>query len=71
MQNGKKDFFKVTELSERWAQFEKEMETKQVPDARTIIHFELIQWQIRAQLAIAQQMTIISAHLGEIVGKAK
>lgn len=71
----KKAFFKLTDMAETWEAFRRSFETdviaKSHMDERTKVHFNLIVWQIEAQLAIAQQLSIVSKHLGEICERAK
>lgn len=65
MNDSGKDFFKVTEMSGSfrvWCQTRKDEDMKAV---------ELRLWELKFQLTIAQQLTIIAGHLGTIVGKSK
>lgn len=64
-----KTFFNIIQLSEEFRAAT--VSVSAFPDERTQRHFELITWQIKAQLAIAQQLSVISKHLGEIVEKSK
>lgn len=38
---------------------------------KSAVHLRMLLWQVRAQLAIAQQLSIVSKHLGEIVDRSK
>lgn len=63
-QNGRKAFYHVAKMSENfreWDNSQKKLDASQ----------EARMWELRIQLAIAQQLTMIAQHLGEIVGKAK
>jgi hypothetical protein len=60
-----KDYYNVRAMS---AQFRK-WDGDRAPEEQKPQNIKL--WELRFQLAIAQQLTIISAHLGAIVGKAK
>jgi hypothetical protein len=74
--NGK-DYFLITGMTEEFRKWDKEtrgMNTNpgEGPNDKgwqsmTMIHARL--WELRIQLAIAQQLSVISAHLGQIVGK--
>lgn len=62
-----KTFFKVTDLTDYWYVFEKELTAmSEKQDEKTAMHFLLIAWQIRCQLTMAQQMTMIAQRLGNI-----
>lgn len=74
----KKLFFKVTELSETFETFSRNIgdeihkqTTAKKIDERTVMHLEILLWQVRTQLAMAQQLTMVAQHLGEIVAKSK
>ncbi len=66
MNKEKKDFINVVKLSEAFNDF-----VEAVGAGKGTSSHELHLWQVRAQYAIAQQLTIIAAHLGKIVGKAE
>lgn len=74
MPKEKKDFYNVVTLTTDFAEFRQstleEVDNPQT-DRRSRVHFKLILAQIDVQLAIAQQLAMISKHLGEIVGKSK
>ncbi len=58
-----KTYFNVMELSEAFAAWQEEK-----GDVYT--SSDLHEWQVRFQLAIAQQLTMIAQHLGKIVANA-
>lgn len=68
-----KTFFKITELSETFeaGDWLKVIATFPEADMRTRMHLSVLVWQVKAQLAIAQQLSIVSKHLGEIVDRSK
>ena len=66
----KKDYYKVSELSSDFEQWNAVLNVGTF-DEKTRKHLLLVVWQTKAQLAIAQQLTMIAQHLGEIVGKSK
>lgn len=68
MKNETKVYAKVTELSE---QFEAWEQKKEHPNASQPIAIDYLFWQARFQLVIAQQLTMISQHLGKIVANAE
>lgn len=63
MKEDRKDFYKVTDLSEWFRTWTAEQRDPKAAD--------WLMWQARFQCAIAQQLTIIAGHLGKIVGKAE
>jgi uncharacterized protein YjfI (DUF2170 family) len=66
MNETKKDFINVAKLSAEFNQFVANNEK-----AMSFSSIGLHLWQVQAQFAIAQQLTIIASHLGKIVGKAE
>jgi hypothetical protein len=66
MNETKKDFINVAKLSGEFNQFISNNE-KGMSFSSIGLHL----WQVQAQFAIAQQLTIIAGHLGKIVGKAE
>jgi hypothetical protein len=69
MKDEKKDYAKVTVVS---AAFNEYLQTNDVK-TRTVEFKsqELLLWQAKFQLIIAQQLTIIAGHLGKIVKKSE
>lgn len=68
MNETKKDYYKVTELSERFEVWQN-ANADGLRQERYVT--QALMWQARFQCAIAQQLTIIAGHLGRIVGKAE
>ena len=67
----KKTFYNIAELTE---EFEVDVWKRDLPsgcDEKTAQHLTALQYQIRVNLAIAQQLSVISGHLGVIVQKSK
>ena len=65
MAQERKDFLKVTEFSAAFNEwYSKASEAE-------ITALALLRWQVRAQIIIAQQLTIVSQHLGKIVDAAE
>ena len=61
-----KDFYNIAMMSAKFKAFEESI-LEQNDDNRVRLHV----WQMRIQLAIAQQLSVISASLLKIVGKAE
>lgn len=62
-----KTYFLITKMTEAFRKWEADIPGP----AKGELVLQLGLWQIRAQLAIAQQLSIISQHLGEIVAQAE
>ena len=60
-----KDFYKITDLSEVFQKWQSEQRSPDSPMQ------EIQLWQARFMLAIAQQLSVVAAHLGKIVRKAE
>ena len=63
----RKDFYKITELSNRFHDWKRNDPPKDPLPVQTEIQY----WQACFMLAIAQQLSVIASHLGKIVGKAE
>jgi hypothetical protein len=59
-----KDFYKVTELTRDFVEF-------LARDRGEYKVADMYVWQVRATLAIAQQLTMVAKYLGKIVAKAE
>jgi hypothetical protein len=59
----KKDFFHIGKMTEEFRKLSKEHLIANSPEAYV--------WHLRFELAIAQQLSVISAHLGKIVESAE
>ena len=59
----KKDFYKISDLSE---EFDEWLNAVRDPQSK-----DFLEWQCKFQLAIAQQLAMVSTYLGRIVGKAE
>ena len=60
-----KDYFNIAAMTAAFRKWDELIKKGEVTP-------ESIQlWQVRAQLAIAQQLSVISGHLGKIVQRAK
>ena len=76
--NGK-DYFLITGMTEEFRKWDAEtrrMNTNpgEGPNDKGWQSMTLVQarlWELRIQLAIAQQLSVISSHLGQIVGQSK
>jgi hypothetical protein len=60
-----KDFYKITDLSEKFSTWQSEQKAFDNP-----MH-EIQLWQARFMLAIAQQVSVVASHLGKITRKAE
>jgi hypothetical protein len=63
-----KDFYSIAEMSDDFKMFEQSSIKRNIE--RTDMT-EIQLWQARFMLAIAQQLSVVSAHLGKIVRKAE
>ena len=63
-----KTFFNVGTLSEEFAHWDNQRLTVKdvTTDSKTRLHLELLIFTLRAQLAQAQQLAVISGHLADI-----
>ena len=61
----KNDFYKITEMSARFRDWQGEQKALDSPMQ------EIQLWQARFMLAIAQQLSVVASHLGKIVRKAE
>lgn len=67
-----KVFYNIAELTEKLnAQEQQFLKIASGPEESRNVHLRLLLWQVRANLAIAQQLSVISGHLGAIVSKSK
>jgi hypothetical protein len=69
MKERKDDYYNIGELSQSFRIFTEEMEKD--PKIEWSPTQLILMWQIRTQLAIAQQVSMVAKHLGEIVRKSK
>jgi hypothetical protein len=71
MSEGKKDFYLITGMTESFRAWDKR--ASENPEWRKSEQFgaELKMWELRFQLAMAQQLSVISANLSQIVGSSK
>ena len=72
----KKDFYKITELTDHinksvYAMAELVKQPTISADSRNQIHLTLLLLSIQVNLAIAQQLTMVSQRLGSIVDKGE
>jgi hypothetical protein len=67
MSDTRKDYAKVTEVSAHFNDWLADMRGSTKP----VTSQDILVWQAKFQLIIAQQLTIIAGHLGKIVGKAE
>jgi hypothetical protein len=63
MSSEEKSYFKITELSREFDEWEATINNP----AQTDIQI----WQVKMMLAIAQQLTMVAKHLGKIVSRAE
>jgi hypothetical protein len=69
--NGK-DYYLITGMTESFRAWEKRStEGTKTPQDVEILMAQGRVWELRFQLAIAQQLSVISSHLGQIVESSK
>lgn len=71
MSEGKKDFYLITGMTESFRAWDKSLKATGSRAQTEACEAEARVWELRFQLAIAQQLSVISAHLGQIVGESK
>ncbi len=64
MANGKSDFFNIAELSRALRQATEHVKDNANP---AVSNAAMLVYQANCQLAIAQQLSVISGHLGRLV----
>ena len=67
MKEDGKTFYNVIKMSEGFRDFERDNKVQLATGLET----QCRAWELRFQLAIAQQLTMIAQHLGEIVAQSK
>jgi len=62
-----KTFHNIAEMSEEFRKKAQAVfDAEKIFDPKTFAHLGLVVWQIHAQMAIAQQLSVISGHLADI-----
>jgi len=62
--NGQNDYYKITLMSEKFRKWDADNSAEQLTRVE-----RMKMWELRFMLSIAQQLSMVAAHLGKIVGK--
>lgn len=72
MSVNEKDYYLITGMTESFRAWEKRFsDGPKTPEALEVFTAQGRAWELRFQLAIAQQLSVISSHLGAIVSSSK
>ena len=67
MSDGKKSYFKITGMSDEFRKWDDEVSDYSKLSSNESFDLLTRMWELRFLLSIAQQLSIISGHLGKIV----